>query len=191
MAITANVARGIRNNNPLNIEHNPANKWLGLDERPSDGRFCRFVSADYGVRAACLLLMTYQDRHNLRTIRDIVEKWAPANENNVSAYVAAVSTRTGFTPNQQIDLHNRANMEKLVAAMARHETGRELEQAVINKGLALAGYAAVPTAASIAATPTMLAATAVSVPTAVVTIAGIVDGITNNGDTIAAIVGTI
>src|SRR5215217_183383 len=97
MVARVRPARGIRNNNPCNIEHNPANKWLGLANPPSDGRFCRFVSADYGVRAAAMLLMCYQDKYNANNVTQIISRWAPAQENNVSAYVAAVCTDSWFS----------------------------------------------------------------------------------------------
>ena len=70
------AARGYRNRNPGNIEHVPANKWLGLADPPSDGRFCRFHSHQHGIRALALLLQSYQDRHGLRTVRGIVARWA-------------------------------------------------------------------------------------------------------------------
>ena len=50
--IDPRASRGYRNRNPGNIEHSPANKWLGLDDPPSDGRFCRFVSHEHGIREA-------------------------------------------------------------------------------------------------------------------------------------------
>lgn len=185
------IARGIRNNNPLNIEHREDNKWLGLADPPSDGRFCRFVSADYGVRAACTLLMRYYDRDNLKTVRSIVEKWAPATENNTNAYIAAVCRDTGFSSNEVLDLHDRATMRTLVAAMARHETGAVLHDIPLNRGLALAGFAAPLDGGSVLTTPTMVAATTVAVPAAAIAIGSIIEGIGEQSDVISGVVATI
>ena len=77
VSIDPKATRGYRNRNPGNIEHVPANKWQGLAEPPSDGRFCRFTSHEFGIRALAALLVTYQDRHKLRTPRAIIERWAP------------------------------------------------------------------------------------------------------------------
>lgn len=185
------VARGIRNNNPLNIEHVDANKWLGLAMPPSDGRFCRFVSADYGIRAAATLLMRYYDRDKLNTVRGIIEKWAPAHENNVSAYVAAVCRETGFSSNEALDLHDRETMRNLIAAMAKHETGATLHDIPLNRGLALAGFAAPVDSGSLLATPTMVAATTVAAPAAAVAIGAIIEGLGEQSEVISGVVTAI
>ena len=92
----AQEPRGLRNNNPLNIDFNPANKWQGLDrDQPSDGRFCRFVSMAYGIRAAAALLVSYQDRYGLNTVRGIIGRWAPPVENDTNAYANTVARRVG------------------------------------------------------------------------------------------------
>lgn len=141
-------SRGYRNRNPGNIDHNPANKWQGLDSPPlefvpSDGsrpRFARFVSHEYGIRALAVLLTTYQDRHGLRTIKGIVNRWAPGNENNTGAYIAHVARRTGFDPDARLDLHTYAHLRPLVEAIIAHELGGQPYAAsVIDEGLRLAG----------------------------------------------------
>ncbi len=185
------VARGIRNFNPLNIEYNEKNKWLGLANPPSDGRFCRFVSADYGVRAAALLLMKYQDRDRINTLQGIIEKWAPATENNVSAYLASVSQQTGIPYQEKIDLHDREVIKPIIAAMALHETGSKLSPPALNKGLALAGFAAPIEMHSVLATPTMIAASVTAAPAAAVGVVTIIDAILDNADVIPGIVTTM
>lgn len=136
----ARRSRGYRNRNPGNIEHVPANKWQGLADPPSDGRFCRFVSHEYGIRALALLLTTYQDRHGLRTIRQIVTRWAPGHENDTTAYIAHVARRMGRTPDQPLDLHRHEDLRALVVAIIVHECGgNPYDEATIDEGLRLAG----------------------------------------------------
>lgn len=185
------VPRGLRNNNPLNIEHSADNKWLGLDHPPSDGRFARFKSMDYGVRAAAMLLMKYYDKDGLDTIRKIVHKWAPTTENNTASYIAAVAKHTWITADASINLHDRVVMEKLIAAMGKHETGEEIDQSALNKGLALAGFQAPMLVSSVMGTPTMLAATSVAVPSVLVAIGGIVDGLSDNAGAISGLMGAV
>jgi hypothetical protein len=139
------ATRGYRNRNPGNIEHVPANKWQGLADPPTDGRFCRFTSHELGIRALALLLTTYQDRHVLRTIRAIISRWAPKVENDTAAYIAAVSQRMGVGPDDRIDLHRYAQVRPLVEAIIHHEcAGLTYPPAVIDRALTLAGVPPAP-----------------------------------------------
>src|SRR4051812_2651489 len=99
-ASTAAVnSRGFRNRNPGNIDFAPSNKWqgqVGLGDGwlpAGQRRFAAFESHEYGIRALAMLLTTYQDRYGLRTIRQIVSRWAPGNENDTGAYVRFVDQR--------------------------------------------------------------------------------------------------
>ena len=92
--------RGIRNNNPLNIRLSN-DKWQG--QRPPSNSpegekvFCQFSEMKWGWRAAFRLLChTYYGKYKLRTIRDIIYRWAPPNENGTSVYIRSVAERTGI-----------------------------------------------------------------------------------------------
>ena len=82
------IPRGIRNCNPLNIRKNGKDKWLG--QCGNDGAFAKFIDIKHGLRAAFRLLYTYGYRYNLRTIKDIICRWAPPIENNTTAYLQRV-----------------------------------------------------------------------------------------------------
>lgn len=153
-------ARGYRNCNPGNIRYVPANKFQGLASPPADdGGMCRFVSHQYGIRAICVVLITYQDRHNLWSIRDIIQRWAPPNENDTEAYIRAVSQSTGYAADRALDLHTYADLRPLVAAIIRHELGGQpYDAATIDRGLAMAGVAAPAEIRTLAATGTAQAA---------------------------------
>lgn len=142
--------RGEVNRNPGNIERVAANKWQGQlsdaeyrqtrEYREKGGRFDVFSSVEYGIRALAVLLAAYQDRHGLRTIRGIINRWAPGHENDTGAYVAHVAKLTGFPTDATLDLHSYAHMAPLVKAIITHENGRCLySQAVIDDGLMRAG----------------------------------------------------
>jgi hypothetical protein len=147
MNVDPKATRGYRNRNPGNIEHVPANQWQGLADPLSDGRFCRFTSHEFGIRALAALLVTYQDRHKLRTPRAIIERWAPKVENDTAAYVALVAQRIGVGPDDAIDLHRHAQLRPLVEAIIRHEcAGLAYPAGVIDRALTLAG---VPPAAPV------------------------------------------
>ncbi len=83
-----------------------------------------------GIRALAVTLITYHDKRrakdgsNIDTIREVIERWAPPNENNTSAYVNEVSKAVGVTPDMIIDLHDYDTLRPLVEAIIRHENGR-------------------------------------------------------------------
>jgi hypothetical protein len=114
--------RGIRNNNPLNVEHNERNLWRGLAEPPSDGRFARFTEPQWGLRAAILILRKYNSR-GITSLRGLISTWAPSHENNVESYIGAVVRCTGWTPATQPNLQDRADTIALLKAMCLVECG--------------------------------------------------------------------
>jgi hypothetical protein len=120
--MSKSLPRGVSNNNPLNIEHNPRNPWQGLAVPPSDGRFARFVEPQWGIRAAILILRKYQQR-GLTTLRQQISTWAPAHENNVENYIGFIVRQTGFRPEQRIDLGDKDQTIALLKAMVLMECG--------------------------------------------------------------------
>lgn len=85
-------ARGIRNNNPGNIRNSERNDWKGEVSKADkkDQVFEEFETMSDGVRAMMRLLQKYQRSYNLHTVKEIVERWAPRNENDTAAYVRTV-----------------------------------------------------------------------------------------------------
>ena len=95
-------ARGIRNNNPLNIRRS-ADKWQGLKAQQEDREFFQFESMAYGWRAAFRLLChTYYKKYGLKTIRAIINRWAPPKENNTLYYIRSVAERTGIGADREL-----------------------------------------------------------------------------------------
>src|SRR3546814_16679791 len=104
------IPRGIRLNNPGNIEHGAP--WEGLDPRNRDPRFCGFVSPEYGIRAIVRVLITYYDKRRARagsridTVREIVERWARAWETNTDAYAKQVVSMIHADPHLILAVKN-------------------------------------------------------------------------------------
>lgn len=125
-------ARGIRNNNPGNINFDQAqfdrDKWLGevgLEDHPQ-ARFTTFEAPIYGIRAVGKILLTYQRRYGLKTVREIVTRWAPPVENDTGSYVDFVAGCMSVDPDEDIDLPTRAaEFTALTAAIIRMENGQE------------------------------------------------------------------
>ena len=130
------LPRGLRNNNPLNIRI--GNTWLGERVHPTDDEFEEFVTLAYGIRAAFIILRRYIRRYHLNTVRLIVERWAPRNENETEKYIQFVCKDTGLLPDTTIQYKDKNTMCKLVGAMAFIECGQRIEVSEIEKGYSLA-----------------------------------------------------
>ena len=127
--------RGLRNNNPLNIEKTKGgNPWQGEIVPSKDSRFAQFTSMAYGYRAAFKLLNNYQRNYGLDTIRKMISRWAPSNENHTEAYVKAVSDRSGVPADGRITTTNHDDMVPIVAAMSFVENGVEANIADVEAG---------------------------------------------------------
>ena len=122
------LPRGIRNNNPLNIRRTAKDQWQGLRAQQTDASFCQFESLDYGWRAAFYLLTrTYYHKYRLFTIRAIINKWAPPQENLTATYIQNVSRLTGIPPDEPIGIPSD-QPERWIAvgvAMAIQENGTD------------------------------------------------------------------
>ena len=130
------MARGIRNNNPGNIRHG-ASKWQGMSAEQTDKEYIQFDDPIYGIRAMAKLLQNYESRYGLNTIRGLISRWAPPNENITSAYIASVSQKLDVSPDQKINV--REVMAPLVTAIIIHENGMQpYSEALITEGIARA-----------------------------------------------------
>lgn len=125
--MAANQSRGIRNNNPGNIDYNKANDWKGQlpFDQALEKRFCRFQSAEYGIRALMSLLGTYQRKYKLKTVDALINRWAPTNENNTSAYVNGVAKELGVSPMDEVSVSDKKTAIALAKAIVRHENGTQ------------------------------------------------------------------
>lgn len=119
------LPRGIRNNNPLNIRI--GNAWLGEVAHPTDSQFEQFVSMEYGVRAALVLIKRYMQRYNLTTPWDIISRWAPSNENNTANYCRIVCERSGLGALVSFSFAEKEKVVALVCAMSYVENGIEID----------------------------------------------------------------
>ena len=97
-----------------------------MAEAQTDLAFVQFKSLEYGWRAAFhLLTRTYYHKYRLYTIRTIVSRWAPSNENDTKAYVENVSRLTGIAPDEPIGIPSEqpSRWIALGIAMAIQENG--------------------------------------------------------------------
>lgn len=127
--------RGIRNNNPGNIRH--GDNWQGLSAEQLDSDFCTFTTPEYGIRAMCKILLNYERRHGLNTVRGIISRWAPPVENNTESYVQSVARALNVDADKEIKVDDY--LDYLVPAIIRHENGQQpYSPEVIRMGINMA-----------------------------------------------------
>lgn len=130
------TARGIRNNNPLNIRHNRNNRWQGVYEQQTDSEFVRFASMQFGIRAGFIIIRNYI-RQGHKDVASIISRWAPTRENNTVEYIRVVCEMSGLSPYQELQFEDKDTMVALVDAMIRVECGKPVAKLDIEKGYAM------------------------------------------------------
>lgn len=120
-SIASKGVRGVRNNNPGNLVASNQG-WDG--ELTSDGKFSRFDTPEHGIRALAKNMRTYQNRHDLNTVSQMISKFAPPEDHNDTAtYIKAVSGMMGVDPEQHIDTSDAGTLTKLVNSIITVENG--------------------------------------------------------------------
>ena len=125
-----NLPRGLRNNNPGNIRRN-SDVFQG-EKTSSDKEFKQFKSMAYGYRAIFKILSNYYRNYKLDTIRKIIGRWAPENENDTDAYIKA--DYAGIPADDPININDREQMIRIVAGMSKVENGREADMSDVIAG---------------------------------------------------------
>lgn len=114
--------RGLRNNNPGNIERTSV-KWKGMAaDQSSDPRFIVFTAPQWGIRAIARILLG-DWREGQDTIASLIHEWAPPVENDTDAYVKAVGSSCRVDPYAPCDIPDL--LPALIAGIIRHENGSQ------------------------------------------------------------------
>ena len=135
-----NRPRGLRNCNPGNIRHSK-DKWEGLCEhQDADKFFAQFISPVYGIRALCKTLLTYQRKHGLKTIEEMIFRWAPPEENETDDYVRFVCKHAVMERDVPISLIDQPSiLMRIAKAIIIMENGiQPYDESTIGEGVALA-----------------------------------------------------
>ena len=127
-------SRGLRNNNPLNIQHN-AEHFQG-EIKGRDKSFKTFSSPPFGYRAGIVILGTYLSR-GLNTIEKIISKWAPPTENDTENYISSVERWSGIPRNKQLTAIDGSDYILIVAAMSFVENGQNADISAVQAGFNL------------------------------------------------------
>ncbi|WP_248322037.1 hypothetical protein [Caballeronia sp. Sq4a] len=114
----SSAPRGIRNNNPGNIRYGEFARSAGAVGADSGG-FAVFADMSAGIEATVKLLRSYASR-GFDTIRKIISRWAPANENDTQAYIAAVAKQIGVSADAQLSVDQ---LRGVAGSIFQHENG--------------------------------------------------------------------
>ena len=118
---SAYLSRGIRNNNPGNLNF-AGQKGATLESGPN-ARFASFPTMLEGIAALDRQVMLYLKRGK-NTIDQIIDIYAPSSDgNNTSSYKSYLSQYTGLGVKEKIDGSNFEIMRKLIQGIINHENG--------------------------------------------------------------------
>ena len=127
------MSRGLRNNNPGNIRRSRV-RYKGEVQPSRDPEFKEFSTMAYGYRAMFVLLDTYRSRYGLNTIRQMLNRYAPPEENFTEGYVRFVADYSGVMPDEIIDTRAEMDMIPIVSAMSKIENGVAAKLADVEEG---------------------------------------------------------
>lgn len=137
------TTRGLRNKNPGNLEKSNT-VWDGEIRPGADPRFCEFESMVMGCRALIKTLVTYHKKYHCTSVRQIITRWAPPNENNTTAYMKHVGSAIGKNIDETIPFDADPSYYLAIAkVIARHENGIDamsISDETWNKAFELAGF---------------------------------------------------
>lgn len=108
---------GVRQNNPGNLRFG-----AGFDgEQKGDRGFGAYPTPIAGGTALIKNLTAYNKKYGLNTVKEIISRWAPDNENNTTAYINAVCADMGVGRSDPLNMNDPDTLAKLAAAIAKQE----------------------------------------------------------------------
>ncbi|MBR0682741.1 hypothetical protein GXW74_19775 [Roseomonas eburnea] len=127
-----NAPRGIRNNNPLNLEFRSGQPGVV----GNDGRFGRYQTMEDGLFAGAQQILRWVDRGDT-TLTALITRWAPPSDNNdTAAYVQRVARDTGLNPSAPINWRDPAVLGSVIQSMAHHENGQPVDAEAVRRAVA-------------------------------------------------------
>lgn len=134
------MSRGIENCNPGNIRRSRV-RYLGELHPSQDTHFKQFESMAWGYRAMFVLLDSYRKRYGLKSLGEMLTRYAPPTENHTALYIESVCDMTGIKADTELDTHSKRVMVPIVAAMSRIENGRIANLQEVEQGWQLTPFA--------------------------------------------------
>ncbi|HID9279649.1 lytic transglycosylase [Serratia sp. IR-2025] len=125
----ANEPRGIRNNNPGNLNYVGQN-GAALEDHATP-RFARFNSAFEGFAALGKQIKAYYNGtskaagyQKLQSVEDIISRFAPASENNTQTYINKLSKMLGVGRGDSLNIQDPQVLATLMNGITQIENGK-------------------------------------------------------------------
>lgn len=96
-----NAPRGLRNNNPGNLEKTNG-KW-GAEVDGKDSRFATYATPEAGLNALSNLLI---NKYNGLSLEKIISKYAPSHENDTNSYIKNLASSAGIDSKTPLNLND-------------------------------------------------------------------------------------
>jgi len=103
----------------------PGNNYGNLRPPGASSGFQSFSTPEEGVAALDKNLQAYASK-GVNTLRGVISRWSPPNENKTDALVTSAAKRLGLDPDQKIDLTNPAVRQSIGTALMLQEHGSKL-----------------------------------------------------------------
>lgn len=117
----SSLPRGLRNNNAGNIRISKT-VYKGEVVPSTDTAFKQFKTRGWGYRAIFVLLESYSKK-GFKTIRQMISRYAPENENHTEKYISYVAQSAVVSPDEVLDVKNKNTMILVVCAISKMENG--------------------------------------------------------------------
>lgn len=154
----AALPRGLRDNNPGDLEQPPGTPWNGTVGM--DGPFVIFPDTTWGLRALAKDLIN-NINGGYDSITSLITKFAPPSENNTDAYISAVAADTSIDPGVQLGT-DQDTIVSLMRAIINHELGDSFSEQYVPDTDIQTGYTMAGSGASYVQGAAITAAAAVS-----------------------------
>lgn len=125
----ASTPRGIRNNNPGNLNY--VGQSGARLETHATPRFARFESAFEGFSALGKQIKAYYNGtskaagyQKLQSVEDIISKFAPPSENNTQSYIDKLSKMLGVGRRDALNIHDPQVLATLMNGITQIENGK-------------------------------------------------------------------
>ncbi|PHM75102.1 structural protein [Xenorhabdus kozodoii] len=98
-----------------------------------------FLQSEYGIRALFKLLRNYPRKHQRHTIRQIINRYAPSNENNTESYIQFVAKQVGVSADERISTQDKKILFALAEGITKMENSnpQPYSEATFEKAFAL------------------------------------------------------
>lgn len=147
---SSSTPRGIRNNNPGNLEFARQPGAAIENKTSARPRFAQFQTPEEGLAALSLQLQRYGQR-GINTVQGIISKFAPPGENNTAQYIRDVSGSLGVSAGDALNTNDPKVLNNLMGAIIKIENGRNpysAEQLAAASGVRAGGAPSAPVSIS-------------------------------------------